>query len=204
VTYTLGKAGRLFLNLRIGRKERYVVQPLHSLYHNLALAESIVVLTEAARSTQQWLLGWQGERSCRVHRRKGDKQVVVLEPDGLLAFRQHEQPPAHYYYLEMDLGTESRAVFDKKIIRYEKYYNGGDWRQRYTVKRFPPVLVITNTASRAEGLLETIQQARLPINWGVCSFEELAAQDRSTLLWAEIWQVAQPGKSPRRRALLNR
>lgn len=202
VVYTLGKAGRLWLDWRTGQKERHQLPPLNSLHHNLVVAETIVALTEAVHLTAPWLLGWQGERSCRVRRQKDDKPVVVLEPDALLAFRQNQTDPGRFYYLEVDLGTENLTVFGQKIKRYESYQRREEWRSRYQWAKFPTVLVVTTTAGRAEGLVETIRQAQTPFFWGVCTLPDLLGRPRADLLTTPLCRMVRAGQVWRRQALL--
>lgn len=203
VVYTLGKAGRLWLNMRTGKKERYVLHPLNTLYHNLALAEFIVILTEAVRHAEDWQMNWQGERSCRIVTTRGDRRRVLLEPDGLIIFNRPGDDSHRYFYLERDLGTENYAAFQRKIRRYGAFFLGKQWRTRYGWSRFPPVLVVTNNAGRARGLIDVIQQAKSPISWGVSDIETLISLGRADLLRANVWTVLSPGKPPRQLSLLS-
>ncbi len=191
LVYTLGRAGVKWLNLLDGRKRRYGLLPRHIILHNLVVTEIMVLFTESARRMPQLSLDWLGEARVRVTepvKNQATKRKVVLEPDGMVRFK-YGADITHRFFVECDLGTESHRAFDRKVKRYQEYFQSGHWRQ-FGLDQFPRILTVTTSKTRVANLVDTIRQANSPVFWLVTDFATL----RATPLESP-WHGARAGKT---------
>jgi hypothetical protein len=185
ITYTLGKAGRIWLygEARGGNLPQVNV---NQLAHDLALAEVLVLLVETLRGLDPdgrrgiaW--DWWNEAETRVLK----DERVILEPDAL--FRIGSQKTAWVnFYLEIDRGTERGRAFVEKIKRYHLAFRMGMWQEDFD--KFPFVLIVTTSEERAANLAQRIasfQQShdRAKITWALASLSALQTEGIFQVAW---------------------
>jgi hypothetical protein len=103
--------------------------------HDVVANEIVLRLAEAI-GTQGWKVEWLGKYEATLT----DKtQKVLLEPDALLRFRRdgQERACALEYHNE---DWQARAA--QKVEKYETAFAEGNWRERWEVETFPPVLAV--------------------------------------------------------------
>ncbi len=135
--YTLGPIG-----IEIATQRNDVVPPggyqgysLMRVLHDVVTNEIVLRLAEAI-GAQGWKVEWLGKYEATLT----DKaQKVLLEPDALLRFRKdgQERACALEYHNE---DWQARAA--QKVEKYETALNEGNWRERWEVETFPPVLAV--------------------------------------------------------------
>lgn len=103
------------------------------LEHTLAVGEAVVALTRVGFAAPVEVTGWQGESELR-------SWAVLGEPfpDARVTWRVGEVESA--WLVELDRGTESRAAWRRKLVRYLM----ADLRE--------PVLALTTSFQRANAL----------------------------------------------------
>lgn len=197
ITYTLGKAGRLWLHgterIRGGGAPQVNVQLLA---HDLTIAEVIVRLIEDLRwrdpSGEKLRLEWMGEEKARFVY----KEKVIVEPDGRL--RVWTQSKHQTFLLEVDMGSERAAAFQAKIQRYHHAYAQPGLRDEYNVLSI--IMVITPSGKRAEQLAEIIvgyqkQAKEIDLVWVLAALPDLA----EGLYGNQQWTVVKHGQVETRR-----
>lgn len=136
------------------------------LEHTLAISEFRVGLELAAKERDDiQILFWKGQGKSLNGRVKDlavkSKYLVVtpdaffgiLTPNGLSTEASAKAGKA-YFFLEVDLGTESNQRFRKKIIAYRQYWKTGKYQEKYGFKSFR-VLTITTSEKRLNNLVAT-------------------------------------------------
>ena len=152
ITYTLGKAGRIWLHGEARGTPAPVVN-VNTLAHDLAIAEVLVLLTEELRqATPNTLLKLRLEWLSEARARIVHKDKVLLEPDGLIRIWANQEYRA--YLLEVDMGTERKAAFEAKVKRYQRAFQKTGLQDEYGTT--PSIFVATTTLQRAKGLAEII------------------------------------------------
>jgi hypothetical protein len=124
--------------------------------HRLAVSELYVELRQAEHAGLLELLAFDVEPGCWRTFGDGFGDHVILKPDALV--RVGLGAYEDRYFVEVDLGTESRSVIARKVRVYHDYFNSGTEQQAHGV--FQRVLLLTNTEERRAALVETC--ARLP------------------------------------------
>jgi hypothetical protein len=114
-----------------------------------------------------------------------------LIPDGYFELAQREKVTAAF--LEVDLGTESRAVWRNKVQEYLRYAVGGSAAEQFGASQFR-VLVVTNSEGRLSSLRSTTAMLTEKIFW-LTTFDSIEREG----FWSPIW--LRP-RDDRRRALL--
>ena len=104
----------------------------------------------------------------------------TLIPDAYFEITQHEKVLAAF--LEVDLGTESRSVWRKKVEAYVRYAVVGNAAPVFGSAQFR-VLVVTNSLTRLESLRATTAEVTEKIFW----FTTFDSVDRDRF-WSAIWQ----------------
>ncbi len=130
--------------------------------HRLAVSEFYVQTRLAANAGSLDLLGFQAEPDCWRRSVDGFGGQTVLKPDAYvrLGLGTYEDS----FFVEVDLGSESRMVIARKLRAYLDYFQSGAEQAAHGV--FPRVLVLTNTAERRTALVKVC--ARLPAEaWGL-------------------------------------
>ena len=173
ITYTLGKAGRIWLHgsARGGEAPR-VNERL--LAHELGVSEVLVLFRRALEMMDydgRWglRLGWLNKQHARIV--KGDK--MILEPDAFFYYYSvgGEREIRGGYFLEMDMGTMTGPVFAGKARRYQRAVNVAGWKkmkQRSGIDLADTaVIVLTTSLERARNLAKKVAGV-----WGVGGREE--------------------------------
>jgi hypothetical protein len=124
--------------------------------HRLAVSEFYVQTRLAANAGALDLLRFQAEPDCWRRSVDGFGGQTMLKPDAYvrLGLGAYEDS----FFVEVDLGSESRIVIARKLRAYLDYFCSGVEQAAHGV--FPRVLVLTNTAERQTALVKVC--ARLP------------------------------------------
>lgn len=117
--------------------------------HRLAVSELYVQARAWAGRGVLELLAFDAEPDCWRTLVDGMGGATVLKPDafvrlGLGAYEDR-------YFVEVDLGTESRGVIAAKLRSYVAYFNSGQEQAEQGV--FPRVVLLTNTEERRRVLV---------------------------------------------------
>jgi hypothetical protein len=171
--YYLGPAGQRLLAYWRGEgliRGRFRPEPgSRYVRHRLAVSQLYVDARLAAARGELELLGFDAEPQC--WRRYADQFAgeTLLKPDaylriGLGAYEDR-------FFVEVDLGTESRTVIARKLQTYIAYFRAGHEQAEHGV--FPRVLLLTNSAERRAALIDL--GARLSADdWQLFTINELA------------------------------
>lgn len=158
----LTEAGLRLLRLGTG-STRTKVNPPSSLFlrHTIAVSECYVqfvtICRSKAESEAMELIDIALEPSCWREYEKHGKRVS-LRPDlfAITASGKYKD----YWFIEIDLATESTQDIVNKCKRYWEYYEAGIEQRETGV--FPVVMFIVPTSSRKQKLEEEIEVARRP------------------------------------------
>jgi hypothetical protein len=125
--------------------------------HVLAGAEVYTRLAEMTRGTDRTLQAWEGEPSCWRRFSGAYGEELILKPDAFVAV----SGPGYedVCFLEIDTGSQSRAVIRAKLTAYQRYAATGQ-EQAARGGLFPLTVFVTSTAER-QGLLDGLL-AELP------------------------------------------
>ncbi len=138
VLYALGPVG-----VEIATQRHDVPPPvgyqgylLSRVLHDVIVGEIVLRLAEAI-GVRDWKVEWLGKYEGALTD-KAQKQVI-LEPDALIRFRKGNDE--HAFLIEYhNEDKQTRAAM--KVEKYEAAFSEGNWRQRWEVEKFPPVLAI--------------------------------------------------------------
>lgn len=124
--------------------------------HRLGVTQLYVDVQLAVCAGRLDVLTFDVEPDCWRTSLDGLGGRTVLKPDaylrvGLGAYEDR-------YFIEVDLGTESRPVLRRKLRAYLDYFNSGVEQTAEGI--FPRVLLLTNSDARAESIVELC--GRLP------------------------------------------
>jgi hypothetical protein len=92
----------------------------------------------------------------------GVSERAPVRPDAFFALRNILQTTAkatQYFFLEADRSTMSHARIEAKIRAYVNYFQQGLHREKYPGMKLFQVLVLTQTAARAENLATAMRPA---------------------------------------------
>lgn len=123
--------------------------------HTLAIGDLYVRLVDMQRSGELQLVGFTPEpQAWRTF--FANMASVTLKPDAYLVIEHGGVE--HHYFVEVDLGTESLPVIEKKLDRYIDYFNCGP-----DVAVFPQVLFLVDAAKsyHSAGTEQRVRQIRL-------------------------------------------
>lgn len=148
--YAIGPVGERVLDLP-GPRRRFREPSTTFALHTLAVAETIVSITEASRLRRFDLLALQPEPHC-WRQLPGMVSGKVLRPDlfvnvGIGDFE-------HRWFIEVDLGTEHLPTLMRKCQAYETYFQSGQEQAEHGV--FPKVLWQMHQQKRADHLQQAI------------------------------------------------
>lgn len=165
------------------------------LAHSVMAADVELAFRSAARAhagheVTIWEVDWQ------ISLKLGNQKVI---PDARLLYRIGEQRLRAF--VEVDLGTEGTRFISGKIGRYIQLCNHGGWESLF--ERWPVVLTVTTTESRASSLCEAAA-ARMAESafssrgmvFRFCSLERMR-EDPLTALWLKAGEkVSSPLVTP--------
>lgn len=124
--------------------------------HRLAVSDVYVQAVKAERDGLLDLLAFQAEPDCWRRFGDGFGGTRTLKPDAFMRIGVGAYEDR--YFVEVDLGTESRSVITAKIKAYLDYWTGGQEQAEHGV--FPRVLLLTTTDERKNSLVKAC--TRLP------------------------------------------
>lgn len=188
ITYTLGKAGRLWLHGEQTRSSRAPQVNVPRLSHDLVMAEVIVRLIEELRQRdptgRQYRLEWAGPDNSRfIHQDK-----VIVAADGRL--RISTGSARQTFLLEIDMSTERAGAFQSKVKRYHQAYTRPGLRDEHNT--LAVVLVVTTVPRRVDLLAEVIagvqQAANIPLAWALAPLSNLPQ------FYSQPWTIVKQGK----------
>ena len=136
--------------------------------HTLTVAEVAVQLRQVAASGQLEILELAPEPSCWRSYLGPGGQRLTLKPDLFAVTAVPGSQFMNLWFIEVDMGTESRATLEGKAKAYEAYLRSG--REQASRGAFPLVLWVTLDQRRAEVVKRTITEAPgcdQPIHRGV-------------------------------------
>lgn len=147
--------------------------------HTLAVSELRVALELALRFREEkdvQLLFWKREAFLpreKVQNPEHPEKKLSVIPD---AFFGLQLPQGKYYFfVEVDMGTETQDRFRTKIIAYREYWKSGAFNNRYNYHNFR-ILTVTNGVQRLNNLIGTAAKAGAK-NMFLFTVSELASSD---------------------------
>jgi Replication-relaxation len=158
--YYLGPAGQRLMAYWQGRgltRGRFRPEPGgRYVRHRLSVSELYVQLAQAASGGRLELLSFEAEPECWRAYTDGFGGQTLLKPDAYvrLGLGAYEDS----FFVEVDLGSESRQVIARKTAAYLAYFHTGTEQAERGV--FPRVLLFTTSEARRAALVEVC--ARLP------------------------------------------
>ncbi len=128
--------------------------------HTLAVSEFKVNLDLALHETCSVdLLFYSRENKglqARVPDPIGKKKYLVVAPDAFLGLKTKDGNS--FFFLEVDMGTETLKRFAEKVIAYKQYWKTGKYHQDYEFNHFR-ILTIAESERRLSNLIETTKKA---------------------------------------------
>lgn len=165
--YCLGKNAYPMLKKVLGPDKKDLVYKRRNnkveflfLDHALGIAEFRVQLELATRNNPDIdLLFWERESEAlndRVTDPTGKQKYLPVRPDAFFGLKTDQGKS--YFFLEVDMGTESLKRFAKKIIAYKQYWKSGKYTQKYGYKHFR-VLTVAESERRLVNLIDATAKA---------------------------------------------
>lgn len=156
--YYLGPAGQRLTAYWHGKgliRGRYRPEPgSRYVRHRLAVSQLYLDALAASDRGELELLAFDSEPDCWRGYHDAFAGRHLLKPDafvriGLGAYEDR-------WFVEVDLGTESRSVIARKLRAYLAYYRTGEEQARHGV--FPRVLLLTSSETRKQALVDVCAQ----------------------------------------------
>ena len=137
-------------------------------YHSLLVNDVRIVFERVVRTTGLKLKTWIGERAMKSNKMadripfltSGARKSYKKAPDGAFAleyptseYQNHEVRPVGFF-LEVDRGTESNAVWAEKVMAYEQFKQSGLLKEFYGITNFR-ILVTVTSSRRLQNLVRT-------------------------------------------------
>jgi Replication-relaxation len=158
--YYLGPVGQRLVAYWQGRglvRGRLRPEPgSRSVRHRLAVSELYVQARRAERARRLELLDFSAEPACWRPFADSFGGQAILKPDAYVRLGIGEYESR--FFVEADLGSESKGVIDRKARAYLGYFNSGQEQAEHGV--FPRVLFATTSERRRAALVEVC--GRLP------------------------------------------
>jgi len=171
--YYLGPAGQRLLAYWRGHgltRGRFRPEPgSRYVRHRLAVSQLYVDAWLADQRGELELLSFDAEPDCWRGYADNFAGEHLIKPDaylriGLGAYEDR-------FFIEVDLGTESRSVVASKLRAFLAYYRSGEEQAEHGV--YPRVLLLTSSENRRAVLVDLC--ARLPADdWGLFTLNTLA------------------------------
>jgi hypothetical protein len=158
--YYLGPVGQRLVAYWQGRglvRGRFRPEPgSRYVRHRLAVSELYVQARRAERAKRLELLDFQAEPACWRPFVDGFGGQTILKPDAFVGMGIGEYE--NRFFVEVDLGSESVSVIDRKARVYVNYFSSGQEQSAHGV--FPRVLFATTSERRRATLVDVC--GRLP------------------------------------------
>ncbi len=153
--------------------------------HTLAVSELRVGLELALRLREEEdikLLFWKREgllpREKIVMPDNPEKKLSLI-PDAFFGLQTDRGKL--FFFVEVDMGTETLDRFRTKIVAYREYWKSGAFNNRYSYRNFR-VLTVANGVQRLNNLIATADKAGAK-NMFLFSVSELASKDFLGDIW---------------------
>ena len=151
-TYALDSNGRRLVG--DSRRARRPHLPRPAMWaHALAGAEVFTRLVEATRGTDRTVEVWQGEPACWRTYSDAYGEKIIVKPDAYVAVTGPGYEDASF--VEIDTGSQSRAVIRAKLTAYQRYAATGQ-EQAARGGVFPLTVFVTTTSERESLLVDVI------------------------------------------------
>ena len=171
---------------------------LFFLDHELALVVFRLAMEKECRDTQTEILFWKSDQDLRVSRdgkrrilrvQAYDGDTLPLLPDAFFGIQNTKGKS--YYFIEMDMGTESLKRVERKFRAYTAYLISGEFQRMWGFKAFR-VLILTSSEKRRDNLIQLAgNQRRHAILFWFATFNKDCCG-----LFNPVWQCAtHPGES---------
>jgi hypothetical protein len=129
------------------------------LEHTVAVAELHVALEVATRSRDDVaLIEWKRESFLvreKLRDPEDDERGLIVAPDAF--FSLAVPGGSMYFFVEVDLGTETLERFRRKVRAYQEYHRSGRYTDSYDHRYFR-VLTIGESAGRLANLIEVASE----------------------------------------------
>jgi hypothetical protein len=132
------------------------------LKHFLLVVDAHVQIILSARASTMSVTQWREGPTLwdRVTLfEKGSEVTAPVRPDGFFALHDASRPEGKntlHFFLEADRSTMSHARIEAKIRAYVNYFQQGLHREKYPGVKLFHVLILTQTAARAENLAASV------------------------------------------------
>ena len=126
--------------------------------HTLQIAEFKVNLNISLKNPETNLIFYQRESKSlkrKVLDPRGIKKYLVVMPDAFFGLQNDKGK--YYFFLEVDMGTETLKRFQEKVIAYKEYWKSGKYLKDYGFNHFR-VLTIAKSEKRILNLLLASQK----------------------------------------------
>jgi len=120
--------------------------------HAMSVSEAYTRVAEALRQSPARLGAWQGEPESWRQYSGPYGEPLVIKPDGYVEIVGPGY--ADLFFLEIDVGTQSRSVIRSKLAAYRRYAASGAEQEREGV--FPKVMFLTTSEERLETLVDVL------------------------------------------------
>jgi len=153
--------------------------------HTLAVSELRVGLELALRLREEEdvkLLFWKREGLLpreKVQDPENPEKRLSVIPDAF--FGLETDRGKLFFFVEVDMGTETLDRFRTKIVAYREYWKSGKFSDRYTYRNFR-VLTVTNGVQRLNNLIGTAANTGAK-NMFLFSVDKLASSDILGASW---------------------
>lgn len=165
--YTLGANAYPLLSKILGQerhdlvfKKRNIKVEWLFLNHALGIAEFRVNLDLALRANPSVdLLFWKRESqelNARVSDPTGRRKYLPVTPDSFFGLKTEQG--ISYFFVEVDMGTETLKRFSEKIIAYKQYWKSRKYTEAYGYRHFR-VLTIAESERRLVNLIDATAKA---------------------------------------------
>lgn len=154
------------------------------LEHTLAVSEFKVNLDLALKANKDPKLAFyqREERSlqARVADPRGIKKYLVVAPDAFFGLQTAKGKS--YFYLEVDLGTESLKRFSEKVMAYKEYWRSGRYTANTGFNHFR-VLTVAESEKRLRNLIEATRMTGGKKMFLFTTFDQIKTAGPLSKIW---------------------
>jgi len=152
--------------------------------HTLAVSEFKVNLDIAIGETNSLeLLFYFRENKglqARVSDPSGKKKYLVVAPDAFFGIRTERGNS--FFFLEVDMGTETLKRFANKIIAYKQYWKSGKYKEAYGFNHFR-VLTVAESERRLANLIGVAQEVGAKRMFLFALMSDIQSQNPLSRIW---------------------
>lgn len=188
-TYYLAKKGVRYLlktkykgNLRLKKLLHEERISLSTMQHSILAANFCLTLKDYAKSKGHDL-EYYTEADLEQEQYK-----TILKPDAY--FRYITPKGEADCFVEIDLETETRATFKRKMDRYITFYFSNAWKKNFT--EFPTVGIICITTARMKNLIIDLEDElkgykKSPMDIKFTTFEKIEKEGIGNIIWKTLF-----------------